>query len=170
MYRFSMIFLWILIFCSTQQLKNNVQSNDFLQEFNGTWVIDYENTTKALLIKNKLDPEIDVDIYENFLSQIKKDIPQAKITFDVKQNENSHQWQFQYTKKENNKTISKKHQGTFQILDIKNHSIILELIEAKEKETVQIELLEKNRLKISLHNIQKKEIFNEIYFIKNEVN
>jgi len=169
MHRISIIFLLILIFCSTHQLKNNLQNNDFFEEFNGTWIIDYENTTKALLIKNKLDPEIDVDIYENFLSQIKKDIPNAKITFEIKQNENSHQWQFQYTKKENNQTISKNHQGTFQILDIKNHSIILELIEAKEKETLQIELIDKNRIKISLHNMQKKEIFNEIYFIKNEV-
>ena len=170
MYRISIVFLWIFIFCISQQSKNSPTTNDFIKEFNGTWSIDYENTTKALLIKNKFDPEIDVDIYENFLSQIKKDIPNAKITFEIKQNENSHHWQFQYTKKENNQTISKNHQGTFQILDIKKHLMILELSEAKEKETLQIELIDNNRLKISLQNMQKKEIFNEIYFIKNEAN
>ncbi|GIX40894.1 MAG: hypothetical protein KatS3mg129_0627 [Leptospiraceae bacterium] len=166
-------------YCATNQKSHYYQSEkEIINQLYGLWQIDYDKTTKAMLKKNSFDPDIDIDIYKNFLTQIENDIPDAKIHFFIQENknqENSNLWEFQYTLRKDQKLIAKQHKGIFYIKEIHIDDIPYLLLELKEIsnqlekeniELVRIEFIEENQLKLSLQNPEQKNIFNEIYFKK----
>jgi len=173
------LFGLILIFffsCNIFSTKKNnpyINKQQILKEIYGTWKMDYEETTKSLLRKNSFDPEIDIDIYNNFLTQIKKEVPFAQFQFFFNENNQENLWQFDYTLTKD-QVIKQTSNGTFSIIDINisDFYLIMELKEAltdKEKikkEIIRLDLIEKNKIKLTLQNELQKNIFNEIYFIK----
>jgi hypothetical protein len=168
-----LIFFFSCNIFSTKKNNQYINKQQILKEIYGTWKMDYEETTKSLLRKNSFDPEIDIDIYNNFLTQIKKEVPFAQFQFFFNENNQENLWQFDYTLTKD-QVIKKTSKGTFSIRDINitDFYLILELKEVPtdtekiKKEIIRLDLLEKNKIKLTLQNELQKNIFNEIYFIK----
>ncbi|MCS7206100.1 MAG: hypothetical protein NZ853_10425 [Leptospiraceae bacterium] len=144
------IYGWILLIGSCQTLPQKKQN---IVEFYGEWQIDYEQTIQELMESHSLDKELHEDLYKNLLQQIREEYSDASLK--LRKQEQQNQWEFTYTVTKNSQPQKNTQKGTFTYIPISETKYTLELTsEEKEKEILQIEILQKDLLKITLQNPQ----------------